>query len=112
MIDKFSFGKLKIKHETYEDSDIIIFWDGEIIEKEKTHNLTERELEDIILKEPEVIVIGTGSSGMVKIDPEVEKTIKNEQIDLIKEPTEKAVEIFNNLLKQKKRVAGYFHLTC
>jgi hypothetical protein len=60
---------------------------------------------------PEILVVGKGCYGLVKILPETEKILQTEGIRLIAEKTGKAYKIFNELSKSS-RVVGAFHLTC
>ncbi len=111
MIEKFSFGEIVINGKKYY-SDVIVFWDGEIVEREKNHIISQREIEEIFLKGPEVVVIGKGTAGMVRIDEKCKKIAKEEGIELMEMKTEDAVKFFNRLLAERKKVAGIFHLTC
>jgi hypothetical protein len=42
----------------------------------------------------------------------IEEYEEGRKIALIIEKTENAVKIFNDLLKESKKVVGLFHLTC
>jgi len=64
------------------------------------------------LPQLEVLVVGTGYYGIVKISPEVETVLKSQGIELVAQPTKEACQTFNKLLKSNRRVAGAFHLTC
>lgn len=72
------------------------------------------DLKEILKHEskPEVLVVGTGYYGLVKVSAEVENALKSQGIEFVAQPTEKACQTFNQLLKSNKRVAGAFHLTC
>jgi hypothetical protein len=61
---------------------------------------------------PEVLVVGTGYSGLVKVMPEVENVLKARGIKLMVQPTGEAYKTFNELLRSNRLVAGAFHLTC
>ncbi len=111
MIDKFSFGKIKIKDKIYED-DVIVFWDGRVEEKERSHLLTKKEIEDLMMEEPDVIVVGKGSSGLMRIEEGVEEILKEEGIELVESNTDDAVKLFNDFIRRGKKAIGVFHLTC
>ena len=113
MIEAYSFGKIIVNGQTYYQ-DIIItprgvrsnWW------RKEGHCLHISDLEDVLLEiQPEVLVIGKGSSGMMKVPNEFQKTLKAKNIEVIAENTNKAVQIYNELAT-KKRVVGAFHLTC
>ena len=61
---------------------------------------------------PEYLVVGTGANGCMKVAQEVLDKAKELNIQVISQLTSQAVDTFNNLLKQGKKIAGVFHLTC
>jgi hypothetical protein len=61
---------------------------------------------------PQVLVVGTGYYGILKISNEAEEALKSRGIELVAQPTKDAVKTFNKLLGLDKRVAGAFHRTC
>ncbi|MCK4778357.1 MAG: hypothetical protein KAS39_08240, partial [Actinomycetia bacterium] len=69
------------------------------------------DIEEILKEKPELVVIGKGYSGMMKILPEVERKLKEENIELRVETTGKSWGIFNEVSKHSKTI-GAFHLTC
>jgi len=60
---------------------------------------------------PEVLVIGTGASGLMKVLPEVEQALEPQGIKLIDQPTDEACQTYNRLCQSQKVVAA-LHLTC
>ncbi len=63
------------------------------------------------MKQPEIVVIGTGTVGNVKVEPGAEVLAKIEGVELIMKTTPQAVEEFNKLTRTKK-VIGVMHVTC
>lgn len=108
--DSTLFGSVMVNGKKFEH-DLIVSWDGEIISREKSHVFSKKELLDIMQKEPEVIIIGTGQSGLVKVEPAAEVAAKLENVELIAKPTPQAIEEFNKLVRRKKVVA-VIHVTC
>lgn len=112
MIESYSFGCMVVDGQTY-TSDLIIFpekintswW------RKSGHRLCLEDLEDVFEEEPEVLVIGTGFNGLMKVDEEVKSEAQAKGIALIIEKTEKAVRNFNEIASKKKAI-GAFHLTC
>ncbi len=112
MIDSYSFGRIVIDGKEY-DADVIIFphrvmdnwW------RKEGHQLSVEDLERVFEEKPEVLVVGTGHSGLMRVLPETQERLKSEGIQLIAEKTRKACEIYNQLSKSKKVVAA-LHLTC
>ena len=111
-IDSYKFGQIVVNGKTY-NQDLIIFpnrvrdgwW------RREGHELCLDDIREVIEEKPEVLVVGTGDSGLVKILDEVKERLKKEKIDLIAKPTKKACALYNNLSPQRKVVAA-LHLTC
>lgn len=110
-IKKIAFGDIQIDDKNFGGSDFFIFWDG-IENTDKTHNPTIRDLEEMMLKEPDVIIFGTGFSELVKISDEIKNKAEKNKIDLHVLPTPDALELFKELTKKGKKVAARIHTTC
>lgn len=115
MIDHYDFGVMVVDGKRY-TRDIILL-PGKIIDswwRKEGHQLCLEDLEEVLncKPAPEVLVVGTGYSGLVRVLPEVEKTLRERNIHLIAKPTGEAYKVYNELLKSGRIVAGAFHLTC
>jgi hypothetical protein len=111
MIESYSFGNITIDGKKY-TNDVIIL-DSKIISwwRQEGHLAQVADFADV----PdgiEIIVIGTGDSGMMKLDEKVLAHFKGRGIEVVMQMTGEAVNTFNELKQQKKKVAGAFHLTC
>ena len=112
-IDSYSFGVIKIDGTEY-TSDLIVlhkkikadWW------RKQGHSLVPDDLTDILEFKPDVLVVGKGASGMMKVPADTEKFIQDQGIELIAEKTSRACEIFNEKIEKSTKVAGAFHLTC
>jgi len=114
VIESYSFGNIVVRGKRY-SKDLIIFPDKikENWWRREGHKLSLEDLEEVFSYAPEVLVIGKGYFGMMKIPREVQIFITEEKnIELISSVTGKAADIFNQLLKERKKVVGAFHLTC
>lgn len=123
LINSYEFGAIVINGRRY-TSDIIILPERVIDGwwRREGHRLRIEDLGEILNHEPkpEVLVVGTGYYGLVKISPEVENTLKSHGIGLVAQPTREACQTFNKLLKRnlllgkskRKVIVGAFHLTC
>jgi len=112
MIESYDFGRIVINGRKF-GSDLIIFpdrVDGNWWRKEG-HILSVDDVKAIMDAKPEVLVVGTGYSGLMKIPPQTERYAKSSGIELIPAKTEKACKIYNELSKSRKVVAA-LHLTC
>ena len=74
------------------------------------HMLTLKDLEDILAAKPRILVIGTGHSGVMKVDREVKEYCRKNGIRLVEAKTADAVREYNRLEGQE--TIGAFHLTC
>lgn len=109
-VEKYSFGKMVVDGVEY-DEDILILG-SEVKEgwwRLSGHRLSEEDLVDVLEYGPGYLVIGTGSSGMLKVPRDVIR-----RLDFHVEccPTGEAWKIFNREFEAGRKVAGAFHLTC
>ena len=112
MIESYTFGRMVIRGQAY-TSDLIIFPDRIMSSwwRKSGHKLCQEDIEEAFKEKPDILVIGTGNSGLMEVEEEVKQYAESNNIILIIEKTEKAVQKFNELSSQKKAV-GAFHLTC
>jgi hypothetical protein len=112
LINTYSFGRIVINGKTY-TSDVIIYphkvnnswW------RKSGHLLQIEDLTDVIQFNPEILIVGTGSNGLMKVLNDTKQFLESKGIELISEETGKACEIFNKLIGKRKIVAA-LHLTC
>ena len=111
-IDSYQFGLIVISGKNY-TSDVIIFPDRvkDNWRRKISHQLRLDELSEAIAEKPEVLVIGTGASGLMKVLPEVKPSLEAQGIKLIAEPTKEACNIYNRLC-HSQRIVVALHLTC
>ena len=112
MIDSYDFGQIVIDGKRY-NSDLIVFPDRvrDGWWRKEGHRLHVEDLKEVFEAEPEVLVVGTGYSGLMTVPPETKRYIESEGIELIAQKTAEACKTFNRLVKSGKVVAA-LHLTC
>ncbi|HFC98539.1 MAG TPA: hypothetical protein ENJ40_08815 [Thermosulfurimonas dismutans] len=113
MIEAYRFGEMVIEGRAYRRDLKII--EGRVHPdwwRKEGHLLQPEDLEDVWAARPEILVVGTGASGVMRVDPRVKEKAASLGIELEAYPTSRAVERFNQLQAQGRRVAGAFHLTC
>lgn len=111
-IDSYSFGKITIGGKTYM-SDVIVYpnmvdaswW------RKQGHLLQEEDLLEIIQEKPEVLVIGTGHAGLMRVPDSIRNYVESKGIVLYVQKTGKAVTYFNEQHPGRKTI-GAFHITC
>ncbi len=69
------------------------------------------DLKEVFQERPEVLIVGTGYSGLMRVPNEVSDYVKTIGIELIVQSTKEACKTFNRLV-QSKRVVAALHLTC
>lgn len=112
MIDSYDFGEIVVDGRRY-TSDVIIY-PGRVKDRwwrKDGHTLGTDDLEEVLDSEPEVIVVGTGYSGIMRVPPQTQKLIGSKGIELIIKPTSQACQTYNQLSSGKKAIA-MLHLTC
>jgi hypothetical protein len=110
-IDSTKFGEITINGKPY-DSDMTVYWNGRLAFRSKEHVLELGEFMKILREGPEIVVIGTGQTGVVKVSPEVAQLAGNKHVKIYREITPKAVEMFNAFANHGRKVVGIFHVTC
>lgn len=111
-IEHYSFGKIVIDGHAY-TSDVVIY-PGRVDAswwRKQGHFLQPDDLADIISSKPDILIVGTGFSGMMKVPKETVSFVEAEGIEIRVENTGRAVELYNSAGKDRKTAAA-LHLTC
>ncbi len=117
MIEHYSFGEMIVQGHRY-NKDLIILCQGQNCQiypnwwRKEGHLLQPEDLDLIWEAKPEYLIVGTGASGIMKVDSRVIEKAKTLGIKLEVAKTAEAVKMFNKLLGETLSLAGAFHLTC
>ncbi len=113
MIDSYDFGRIVIDGKKY-TNDIIIFPDRVMSDwwRKEGHRLHIDDLNEVLKEKGEVLVVGTGYFGLMKVLTKTEEFIKREGFELVIQPTKEACKTYNSLVKSGKNVIAALHLTC
>ena len=134
MIEEYRFGSIIIDGKTY-NYDVEVRWTpkesrskrdptgqaGEILPwpRKESHIINTEDVKRAIEQNPEVIIIGTGESGVATVTEAAKEAIKSKGIELIIDLTEEATKTFNIINEdseeeegEQKKAIGLFHLTC
>lgn len=112
-IDGFSFGRIMVDGTAYH-TDIKIVG-GRLVpdwRRRSGHRVTVEDVRDILALEPEAVVIGGGSFGLMKTARELRSLLRDRGILLREAGSAKAVGIYNELSAGGKRVGAGFHVGC
>ena len=112
-IDSYQFGSIVINGTPYETDCLII---GDHVQagwwRKQGHLLAADDLRPVIAAGPSILVVGCGTSAMMKVPEETRQALRQHNIELIAVDTHKAVEEFNRLTEKGQDVAAALHLTC
>ncbi len=132
MIEEYRFGFIKVSGKTY-THDVEVRWLPEDLLgsdsassalevlpwwREESHLVDSIDIQRALTQRPNILIIGTGMYGMVKITGKAQEEIRIRGIKLIIDRTEEAVKTFNVIKAkleekgEKKKIIGLFHLTC
>ena len=113
MIEAYSFGSMTIAGKRY-GKDLKILR-GEVRDnwwRKEGHRVDVGDVEDILEASPDVLVVGMGANGLMRVSDKLKKALTERGIQLIGQPSAEAARTFNKLHDEGKDVAGAFHLTC
>jgi hypothetical protein len=113
-VESYSFGRVSIDGKSY-DKDLILLH-GNVISswwrQAGGHVFAVEDLQQVIDAAPEVVVLGTGAYGLVRVKDELVEAFSQAGTRIVSARTGEAVERLNQLLDQDQDVAAALHLTC
>ncbi len=113
MISDFSFGRIVVDGQ-------ICTTDVKIVQgvlapdwwRKSGHTVDIEDVQDALDTKPEILVIGKGQPGYMRTTGSLKNLLTERNITLIEEPTAQAIETFNRLVTEGRRVAAGFHVGC
>ncbi len=113
MIESYRFGEMRIDGVSY-TGDLIILPSGVRPNwwRREGHRLCIDDLEEVLEERPEVLIIGTGYSGLMRVPEEVARRLREMGIEVVIQRTGEAWKTYNRLIQEGRRAAAAFHLTC
>ena len=111
-ITDFNFGSVTIDGNVY-NSDVIVLPDRVIPSwwRRSGHKLLPEDLGDVVEAAPEVLVVGTGSFGIMRVPDSTVKFLREHGIETIVCRTKEACERFNTIATSRQAAVA-LHLTC
>ena len=111
-INSYNLGQIEINGKQY-SSDLIIFPDrvDDTWWRDQRHELSLKDITSVFAEKPDILIVGTGASGKLKILPDAQREIKARNITLIAQPTGEACDLYNQM-SHSQRVIAILHLTC
>ena len=112
-ISAYKFGQIEIDGQTY-TSDVIILPAGVTPDwwRKQGHSLHSEDLALVFEASPEVLVVGQGAHGLMKVPDDTLARLQQAGIEAVCLPTALAVQAYNQRCQQGQRTAAALHLTC
>ena len=116
-IDRSEFGSITVDGKIY-DHDVMIGLSGRVKKRKKklskqqygtSHVVSKAEAKAVFEKGCDVIIIGSGQEGNVRLSPEAEDYFAKKGCEVVLQPTQKAIKSFN---RSAKRKIALMHVTC
>jgi len=76
------------------------------------HRLHKSDLDNLSNYELDLVIIGIGASGRMKVDPKLKQYFDEHNIDYFISTTNEAVKKHNEMIESSKKVLTALHLTC
>lgn len=112
-IAHYTFGRIIVSGQVY-TRDLIVHPGGVEANwrRQEGHQVTVADLDRIWPLDPEVLVLGTGMFGRVKVDRAVIDALEERGVRVEALPTRKACTRYEELRNEGRRVVAALHLTC
>lgn len=112
-ITHYEFGRISIDGKDYR-SDVIISKEGvqDRWWRKEGHNLAIDDLQYVLQAKPEIVVIGCGYCGRMKVPNATKEYLANKGIRVEIANTSEAAARFNALQRDCARIVAALHLTC
>ncbi len=112
-IESYQFGKMVIDGIPY-TNDLIIHKNEVLADwwRKRSHHLILADIPCLQKEKPDILIIGSGKFGLMKIDKGVIEYCDQQGIKLVCKDTSSAIDVFNDFQNSEKQVIAAFHLTC
>ena len=112
-INSYKFGQIEINNNSYQN-DVIIYPDQlkDNWWRKEGHRLHKSDIDKLSDYQPDLVIIGTGASGRMKVDPKLKQYFDEHGIEYYISTTNDAVKKHNEMIDKKQQVLTSLHLTC
>lgn len=107
----YHFGRIEADGVVYEHDLLVTPTEVRDWRRREGHRVHPEDLESALAESPQVLIVGTGFSGLLQVTTDVARALRERGIELIAVKTGEAVEAYNDL-SHTKRVCALLHLTC
>jgi hypothetical protein len=111
-IQSYRFGQMVVDGQAHA-RDLILLPDRLVTNwwRKDGHRLDIDDLQEVLSATPDVLVVGTGAHGLMKVPQETRQALESAGIRLRVARTGEAWQIYNDMCEGSP-TAGAFHLTC
>ncbi|MCP3873825.1 MAG: hypothetical protein GY699_11790 [Desulfobacteraceae bacterium] len=116
-IDAYQFGRMTIGGQIY-TSDLIVFPSGKVMDnwtRKKGHFLDYNDIKTLLKHKLKTIIIGTGISGRMQVDPDLLSLFETQDIGFDIHASKQAIIAYNQIIQTTcfiGAIGACFHLTC
>ena len=116
-VNSFKFGSIVLDGKKY-SRDVFLYPDGGVRKRKGgfwkfgSHTIKREEIEELVKAAPDVLIVGTGTDGIAKLNPDTDAFLKDSGVESVVVTSQEAVDRFNELSAQGKRPAALIHITC
>jgi len=112
-IDDYRFGRITVDAKVY-SSDVLIWPEGVDASwwRKEGHRLSREDLAELLEKDPDVLIIGQGAHGLMRVPRETMDFLCERCGEVYAANTQEACDMFNEMSAGDRRVAAALHLTC
>lgn len=113
-IDRFRFGSIRIDGVDYTKDVLIV---GGVVHSPwwrsaGGHVFAPSDLANLIDAAPDVVCLGTGAVGMVRVEDATIRAFEAAGTEVVIDRTGPVIEVFNRLAAERRDVGAALHLTC
>lgn len=112
MINEHKFGFFRINNKPYYGDIKILDKKVKTWDNREHHDLNLNQIKDLLEINPNVIIIGTGNSGLLKMSTEAQAAVLSKRIELFAGKNTDAIQKYNEAISKNKKIAALFHATC
>jgi hypothetical protein len=117
-ITHVSWGRLDVEGESTSFKDAKLFpggareWDWKETGTSHSPGIQPEDVQELLDHGAQVVVLSKGMNRRLGVKPETLSMLEEKGVDVRVEPTDAAVETYNDLRADGRSVGGLFHSTC
>lgn len=110
-LSDYHFGRVVVDGTLCHHDLAVLIGDVREWNRREGHRVHPEDLDLALAEPPQILIVGTGFSGLLQVTAESARLLQERGIELIAVKTGEAVEAYNDL-SHTKRTSALLHLTC